>query len=240
MVRDESANGNIREALSLAGRLCRLADKGETECLDDGCAVLFGVVRDCGYTIMHRAQKEREDHVAHGRWRDVPPRRGGTATRGGRKMKTRGMRAVLAALLAAGAASAAEGWLTDFEAAKREAARRGVPILADFSGSDWCGWCMKLDREVFSTAVFKEYAGQNLVLFVADFPQRKPQPEDVAARNKALAAEYGVRGFPTVLLLGADGKELARTGYRPGGPEAYVDHLKALLAGAGTPVPRQE
>lgn len=126
---------------------------------------------------------------------------------------------------------ASVAWMTDFEKAKKEAAERKVPILANFAGSDWCGWCMKLDREVFSRAEFKKYAKDNLVLFLADFPARETQPDEVKRQNKELASQYGIRGFPTVLLLGADGKVLARTGYRKGGAAKYVEHLKKV-AGA--------
>jgi protein disulfide-isomerase len=126
-------------------------------------------------------------------------------------------------------AEAHAGWVTDFEAAKKEAAERNVPILADFSGSDWCGWCIKLDGEVFSREEFRKYAKDNLVLFLADFPAAKPQSEELKKQNKELAEKYGVRGFPTVLLLDAKGEVLARTGYRRGGAEAYVEYLKEML-----------
>lgn len=127
------------------------------------------------------------------------------------------------------AAIAGEGWLTDFEKAKVEAAARNVPILIDFSGSDWCGWCIRLEKEVFSQPEFKAYASENLVLFLADFPSQKPQSETIKKQNKQLSDHYGLQGYPTVLLLDFTGKELARTGYQMGGPVAYVEHLKALL-----------
>ena len=122
-------------------------------------------------------------------------------------------------------------WVTDFEQAKKLAAERKAPILANFSGSDWCGWCIRLEKEVFSTPEFKQFAATNLVAFLADFPRRTPQSESLAKQNKALAAKYGVQGFPTVLLLDKDGKVLATTGYRPGGAEKYVAHLRQLIAG---------
>ena len=140
--------------------------------------------------------------------------------------------ALVAAAIAVGCAVAESGnaaWLTDFEAAKQEAARRNVPILADFAGSDWCGWCIRLDREVFTREEFARYAGGNLVLFLADFPQAKSQPAEVVEQNEELLAKYGVRGFPTVLLLDAEGKVLARSGYRPGGAASYVEHVKKLV-----------
>ncbi|MBL7114970.1 MAG: thioredoxin family protein [Kiritimatiellae bacterium] len=122
-------------------------------------------------------------------------------------------------------------WLTDFEAAKKMAAEKARPILADFSGSDWCGWCIKLDKEVFSKAAFQAYAEDNLVLFLADFPSRKKLPEATQKQNQALSETYGIRGFPTVLILDAEGKVLEKTGYQRGGPEAYVAHLKELIGG---------
>ncbi len=123
-------------------------------------------------------------------------------------------------------------WLTDFELARKQATERKLPILADFSGSDWCGWCIKLDKEVFAKKAFQSYAKDNVVLFLADFPSRKKLPAKVTKQNEKLAEVYGVRGFPTVLLLDAKGKILGRTGYQAGGPTAYVKHIEDLLAKA--------
>ncbi len=120
-------------------------------------------------------------------------------------------------------------WLTSLDAAKAEAAKRKVPILADFSGSDWCGWCIKLEEEVLSKPAFKTYAAKNLVLLLVDFPRHKSLSEKIKRQNSTLAEKYEVRGFPTVLLLDAEGKELVRTGYQPGGAERYVDYLQSAL-----------
>lgn len=120
-------------------------------------------------------------------------------------------------------------WMTDFEVAKKLAGERKVPILADFSGSDWCGWCMKLDREVFSKKEFQDYAKDNMILFLADFPSQKTQTEEVKKQNAQLQEKYGIQGFPTVLILDASGNVLARTGYVPGGAVKYVDHIQSLL-----------
>lgn len=131
---------------------------------------------------------------------------------------------------AASAGGDAGGWLTDFEQAKRTAAETKLPILADFSGSDWCGWCIKLEKDVFSQAAFKAYAASNLVLLSVDYPRKKEQPAELKKQNDALNTAYAIHGaFPTVLLLDATGKELARTGYREGGAKAYVKHLQELL-----------
>lgn len=132
------------------------------------------------------------------------------------------------------AAAAQEGgspvtWLTSLDEAKAQAAARKVPILVDFSGSDWCGWCIRLEKEVFSKAAFKDYAKDNLVLLLVDFPRRSDQSDEVKRANQALAERFRVEGFPTILLLDAEGKELARTGYQEGGADGYIAHLKSLL-----------
>lgn len=120
-------------------------------------------------------------------------------------------------------------WLTDMDQAMKASAERELPILADFSGSDWCGWCQKLDKEVFSQQVFLDYAKDNLILLLVDFPKQNPLPEDQAAANEALLKKYNVQGFPTVLLLDKNGTETARTGYKSGGAENYIAHIKQLL-----------
>lgn len=123
------------------------------------------------------------------------------------------------------------GWQTDFEKAKALAQEMDRPILMDFSGSDWCGWCIKLDNEVFQKDVFKAYADENLVLMLADFPNDKSkQSPEVQMQNERLAKEFGVRGFPTVFVLDSDGEIIGKTGYQAGGPEAYVDHLKKIIS----------
>lgn len=121
-------------------------------------------------------------------------------------------------------------WLTDFAAAQKLAAEKKLPILVDFSGSDWCGWCIRLDREVFSEKAFKDFAKDNLVLFLADFPRSKPQSDALKKQNEMLSNKYGIQGFPTVLLLDANGRVLHQTGYRPGGAVKYIQHLKDLLS----------
>ncbi len=120
-------------------------------------------------------------------------------------------------------------WLTDFQQARKTAAEKNIPILADFTGSDWCGWCIRLTKEVFSTPEFKAYADEHLVLLKIDFPRSVKQSDALVKQNRELQQRFGIRGFPTIILLDAEGKELARTGYRPGGAEAYVAHLKGLL-----------
>lgn len=121
-------------------------------------------------------------------------------------------------------------WMHDFEAAKAKAAKEGKPIFINFTGTDWCGWCIKLEKEVFSQKAFQDYAKEHLVLVEVDFPRKKEQSAELKAQNKKLDEEYGVEGYPTLYLLDATGKKLTEDiGYREGGPEAYVEHLKTLL-----------
>ena len=75
-------------------------------------------------------------------------------------------------------------WLTDWEAAKAQAQRSNKPILINFTGSDWCGWCIRLKQEVFSQDAFKNWAAQKVVLFEADFPRKKALPPNLQAQNQ--------------------------------------------------------
>ncbi len=120
-------------------------------------------------------------------------------------------------------------WMTDFELAKSQAKISNKPILLSFSGSDWCSWCMKLDNEVFSKPEFQKWSKENVITVSVDFPRRHPQSMEQKQQNEALAVQYGVDSFPTVILVDADGNVLGKTGYRSGGAEAYTAYLGNLL-----------
>mgnify|MGYP002632061562 CR=1 FL=1 len=121
-------------------------------------------------------------------------------------------------------------WLHDFEAAKKQAQEEHKQILINFTGSDWCGWCIKLDKEVFSEKEFQEFAKDRLVLMEVDFPDKKKQTAEVEAQNIKLDKDFRVEGYPTVFLIDSEGKKLTDDiGYRKGGAQAYVDHLKTLM-----------
>lgn len=139
---------------------------------------------------------------------------------------------LILSLLAAGACitgALAKNWETDFTKATAEAKRTGRYLLMDFTGSDWCPGCIRLDREVFETQAFKEYARKNLVCVVVDFPKTFPQPVDLQVRNAELQEKFGVQGYPTVLLLSPDGEEVVQTGYRRGGAAAYIEYLQERI-----------
>jgi thioredoxin-related protein len=123
------------------------------------------------------------------------------------------------------------GWITSYEQGQQEAKANNKLVLLDFTGSDWCGWCKLLDREVFSKPQFKEYASKNLVLVELDFPRMKPMSQEMRAQNTRLARQYQVEGFPTIIVLNGDGKVVGAFGYLEGGPDAFIAQLERLRKG---------
>jgi len=127
-------------------------------------------------------------------------------------------------------AVAGETWYGDFDAAVAAAKKAEKDLFVDFTGSDWCGWCIKLHDEVLGFDEFVNEAQKDYVLVSLDFPRgeeakaKVPDPE----RNEELAQKYGIQGFPTVLLMTPDGQVYGRTGYQAGGVEKYLKHLDAL------------
>lgn len=101
-------------------------------------------------------------------------------------------------------------------------------MLLDFTGSDWCGWCKRLNAEVFSKPEFQQYAAKNLVLIELDFPRSKPQTDSLKKQNMQLASQYQIEGFPTVIVLNAEGKKVGELGYMEGGPDAFIAALEKL------------
>ena len=120
-------------------------------------------------------------------------------------------------------------WITDWEKAKKLSKATGRPILADFTGSDWCGWCIKLKKEVFETAEFKKWAAKSVILLELDFPRKTSLPDDLTKQNAKLQQQYQIRGYPTILFLDANEKVLARSGYVKGGPEAWIQDAQTKL-----------
>jgi protein disulfide-isomerase len=145
--------------------------------------------------------------------------------------------AAAALLIAHGPLLAASGarWTTSFRQAQAEAKKTGKLILADFTGSDWCTWCVKLTNEVFKTDTFKKWAKENVVLLYLDFPQRTPQAAALKRQNQLLSQKYGVRGFPTILFLTADGAVAGRAGYKAGGPDAWIASVQSIIDNAPKP-----
>jgi protein disulfide-isomerase len=128
-----------------------------------------------------------------------------------------------------GAQEEGQAWFESFESAQAHARESNKPVLALFTGSDWCAWCIKLEKEVFGSEAFSKWAGQNVVLAMIDFPRRKQQAPEVRKAHEALAEKHGIEGFPTVLFLSSDGAELGRMGYEQGGPDAWTRAAQKLL-----------
>lgn len=123
-----------------------------------------------------------------------------------------------------------KGWMTNWEEAKAKAKAENKPILINLTGSDWCGWCIKIEKEVFSTKEFQEFAAANVVLMEADFPRKKELPADLKKQNEALKKQYLNGGYPTVYLLDAEGKKLSDDiGELKGGTAEYIKTITALI-----------
>ena len=114
-----------------------------------------------------------------------------------------------------------DGWYVNIDKAYEEAKETGKPILANFTGSDWCGWCIRLKRDVFTKPGFNEWAEDNVVLLELDFPRRKQLPQEIKQQNAKLQRTFKIRGYPTIWVfdLGKDEAgeykitPLGRTGY---------------------------
>lgn len=117
--------------------------------------------------------------------------------------------------------------ILDFNQALQAAQSNGKPILLDFTGSDWCPPCIRMEREVFSTPTFAEFANQNLNFVYVDFPRRKKIDPAQVQHNSALAEKFNIQGYPTLILLDKNGKELSRIEeYLPGGPKRIIDWIQ--------------
>lgn len=139
---------------------------------------------------------------------------------------------VLFALLIGCAKSGASddlNWQENLEQALAQAKKENKAVLVNFTGSDWCIWCKRLTEEVFAKDEFESYANDNLILVKLDFPRKIEQSAETKLYNNNLAQKFGIQGFPTILLFNSAGKLVLTTGYQPGGPAAYVNHLKSYL-----------
>lgn len=126
------------------------------------------------------------------------------------------------------AVAADVAWNVDVPKAIQKAKAEKKLVILDFTGSDWCIWCKRLDKEVFSQKEFADYAAKNLVAVKLDFPRTVQQTAELKKANKALQEKYNIEGYPTVVVLNGDGKEVGRLGYGQGGPKPFIQKLEAL------------
>ena len=128
---------------------------------------------------------------------------------------------------ASSAASPLE-WRTEYRTALVEAKEQHRHVFLFFTGSDWCGWCKRLQREILSTPEFARFAGEKLILVELDYPRAKPQAPELKRQNAVLQRSYQIEGYPTVVVLDENGKTVGRLGYQEGGPGPFIEALKAL------------
>ena len=122
----------------------------------------------------------------------------------------------------------------DVDAAKALAKEKGLPLLLEFTGSDWCGWCKLMDRQVFAQDAWKAWAATGIVLASVDFPADESLvPENYRERNKALSDQYDAHGFPTFVLLSPEGEEIGRFGTNVRAtPESFIREIRTALVEA--------
>jgi len=125
-----------------------------------------------------------------------------------------------------------QNWELDFDKTLKIAQDSDKTIILVFSGSDWCAPCMKLEKEIWETDTFQNYAKDNFIMLRADFPRKKANklPKEQADKNAQLAAKYNPNGyFPSVVIIDKNKKVLGNTGYQKLSPEAYIEHLNSFI-----------
>lgn len=127
-------------------------------------------------------------------------------------------------------------WETDIYKAIKKSETEKKPVMLFFTGSDWCGWCIRLQNEVFKTPEFTAWAKQNVVLVDLDFPNRTPQAENLKAQNNSLQQTFAVQGFPSIRIVNASMKDakinfelLGGLGYMAGGPKPWISAADDIL-----------
>lgn len=127
-------------------------------------------------------------------------------------------------------------WQTDVKKAMEISTKTKKPLLLFFTGSDWCGWCIRLQKEVLKTPEFAKWAKENVVLVELDYPRRTPQTPEIKKQNNELQQAFGIQGFPTVYFAKGTSKAgkinfegLGNTGYVTGGPVAWLAVANGIL-----------
>ena len=130
-----------------------------------------------------------------------------------------------------------EGWLVNIQEANVLSSKTGKPIMANFTGSDWCGWCKKLKREVFVTPEFKKWAKENVILLECDYPRSFQLPSDIAQQNSQLQQALGIQGYPTICFITLTNNyqgqisinQIGRMGYVAGGPTPWINEANKFV-----------
>jgi protein disulfide-isomerase len=120
-------------------------------------------------------------------------------------------------------------WYTNYNQAVQEAQKTRLPLFLFFTGSDWCGWCKKMQTEVLSSPDFIHEMGNSFIFVDIDFPKGYQLPPEQAQQNNQLKQKYAVTGFPTIVILDSNQNFVVETSYRAGGGKAYAEHLRQLM-----------
>ncbi len=129
-------------------------------------------------------------------------------------------------------------WQTDINKAVEISKKENKPLFLFFTGSDWCGWCIRLQKEVFKTPEFIKWAKENVVLVELDFPRKNNQTEEIKKQNMELQQFFAVRGYPTVWFVKASNaidnkisfEQLGSSGYIAGGPSTWLANANQIVA----------
>ena len=168
---------------------------------------LCGLIFQCEYALHGQQEKESED----------PPK----------KIDPQQLKGLIPAEGGAPESTSEGYWLIDAEKAFAQARKENKSVLINFTGSDWCSWCIKLEGEVFSKPDFSKDALEEFVFLKLDFPSDKSnQSKKEISQNEELKTKFGVAGFPSIYVCDSQGRPVAKTGYLAGGPAKYLTHLR--------------
>lgn len=120
-------------------------------------------------------------------------------------------------------------WMTNYDKALKESKATSKPILLFFTGSDWCGWCTKLEKEALHTPEFSQSMGDKMIFVILDYPMKKSLDSKTHEQNQKLKKQYSIKSYPTVILINGDEELIGTTGYRSGGGQKYAQHLIKMV-----------
>jgi protein disulfide-isomerase len=120
-------------------------------------------------------------------------------------------------------------WTTNYQDAVAQSKQNSQPIVLFFTGSDWCGWCKKLDAEALDTPDFAQATNGKFIFVKVDFPMKSKLDPQTAQQNNMLKQKYEIKGYPTLVIIDGNEKILATTGYEAGGGKKYANHLESII-----------
>lgn len=119
-------------------------------------------------------------------------------------------------------------WQTNFAQASQQAQSSGKPIVMLFTGTDWCYWCKRLERDILQNPEFVNAVNDKFIFVFLDFPRGSPQNPTLSAQNEQLANKFNVNSFPTIIILDSKGQFLSKPTYDRENPRSLADQLLRL------------